>query len=294
MPQWTREDGAECSRLVQEMAADERFQFSLFTFGLTATAVILGVARASGHFETLHIPRELVFLTPLIILVPSSALIVNRARSRNRKAAYMICYLDYKRLLASGVQDHLKLGEVRRRSEVPWETALNILDRSYDVHPLHRRRRVHLARAITWMMGSSMFVEMMCVGLFFASAGGLLDVSKGGRTDYHVGDYIIFASVAVVVAELPLLAVRVYRTLLLEGRDSIQEYVVRWLELRYGPGWASDRHSGRRNDGPLYLAEWIHEWSQQRKPLHMRFPLVISRYVSFPRGGSGSTPKPAP
>jgi hypothetical protein len=225
---WLRSDGAECARLVQEMADDGRWQVQLFTFALTATAVILGV-QARNPTEV----PGLLLLSPLVVLIPSSLIILNRARTRNRKAAFMMCYLDTKRLRIAGVDEQQdSLNQVRRRCDLPWETGLHILERN----------KPHIAPALLYMGFSYLIVEVTCITLAAVFS-----------SDRRVQAFVTIVAVAYVI----LTGYRIVWLLRLRRSASIQGYVHRWLALRF-----PDLHGC-----PNYLVEWIHEtWGPQGPP----------------------------
>ncbi len=233
--EWTRQDAAECGRLVAEMSEDTRWQLQLFTFGVTAAALALSVlARGAPATETVVSPG-LFWLGPLFVLVPASLMILNRARARNRKAAYMIVTLDYKRLLIEGVTDSTSLAEIRRRSDVPWETALHILERTNQ----ETNTKPHLARALAYMTMSSLFSEILFISLAFLETWST--------------NNILVVVVGFALVDASLIATRCLALRDLKRSTSIQGYVAHWLRLRY------------RNDHrsiPRYLSEWTDECEQ--------------------------------
>ena len=233
---WGPTDDAEFQRLVREMQSDATWQLQLFTFALTATAIILGVL-APNPTATGQLPAGMFFLTPLLILIPSSLIVLNRARTRNRKSSYIICYLDAKRLRAAGVSNETSLDEVRRRSDVPWETALHILG---------RRGKPHLPPALRYMGYSYAMVELLCIGC-------ALYVSITQRS-------LSAQRVVLVVGFLWISAV-VYRWVNLwkfKYRLSIQYFATQWFE---------DPYRQPLRNCPKYLEQWAGEtFPTKRKP----------------------------
>ena len=209
------------------MADDARWQIQLFTFALTATALILGVQAPNP----MVVPSGLFFLSPLVVLIPSSLIILNRARTRNRKASYMMCYLDAKRLRIVGVDEQQdSLSQVRKRNDLPWETALHILERN----------RPHIAPPLLYMGCSYVSLEATCIALSFAPS---------------VDPRVKLFNENVTAVYFVITGFRVRWLLRLGQGASIQGYVHRWLALRFGPNFKGC---------PKYLAEWIQEtWGKQ-------------------------------
>jgi hypothetical protein len=224
--QWSSEDEAECNRLATEMQEDARWQIQLFTFAVTATAVILGVIGKIDSNVGDVIPAGLAFLSPLIVLIPTTLMILNRARTRNRKAAFMFSVLDCKRLRVSGVQHGDAFEEVKQRDDLPWETALHIIDRFDD------KAGPHLAPALRYMTICSFLMELLCMGLAFWSLR-------------QADPRVLLAVGAAALASLLLLSMRWRALAHLKGSKSIQGYAMGWLESR------------NPNEVPRYLKEWV-------------------------------------
>jgi hypothetical protein len=169
----------------------------------------------------------LVFLSPLIVLVPTSLMILNRARTRNRKAAFMLVSLDYKRLCIAGVKTSETLKQVQSRDNLPWETHLHIVERwNSDKGP-------HLAPALLYMVSCSVAMELLCIGLAFWIAWG----NRWNRVGVAV----------VLLINLGLVAYRCRALWLLTGVNSIQGYAVAWLKRKYP----------NSDIQPLYLSEFV-------------------------------------
>lgn len=242
---WTSQDDAEYNRLAVEMNEDGKLQFTLFTFGVTTSTAILGLlsrtAIGTNAINIWGLPPGFFFLVPLMVLLPTSLVILNRARTRNRKAAYIVVYYDYKRLIHDcGITNNTPLEEVRRLPFIPWETALHILDRT---NPQHNRPG-HLAPALKYMAYCYYTIEILCVILaIYTSLSAPLILQ---------GILLMFAITSLLV---------VYRdrrnTLRMLSKElSIQGFVKAWLVI-----------SGRKGDLPRYLKEWIEEIDQGvRKP----------------------------
>lgn len=242
---WTSQDDAEYNRLAVEMNEDGKLQFTLFTFGVTTSTAILGllsrIAIETNATGIWGLPPGFFFLVPLMVLLPTSLVILNRARTRNRKAAYIVVYYDYKRLVHDcGITDDTSLEQVRKLPFIPWETALHILDRT---NPQHNRPG-HLAPALKYMAYCYYTIEILCVILAIYTSLSAPWVLQG--------ILLIFATTSLLV---------VYRdrrsTLRMLNRElSIQGFVKAWLEI-----------SGRKGNLPRYLKEWIEEIDQGiRKP----------------------------
>jgi hypothetical protein len=225
------------------MNEDSKLQFTLFTFGITTSTVVLGFLtspNSTGNLSVLPgIPTGFSFLVPLIVLIPTSLAILNRARTRNRKAAYIIVNFDYRRLRAEGVTDETPLAEVRQRPFLPWETALHILDRTnMSVSP---SRRVHLGRILRYMAICYFVVEALCIFLSISTS--------------RLGGSIMVLIMQILLALLILFAFfyRLNALAELTKTLSIQGYVENWLNLRYG----------NLERAPKYFREWIGEYHRQ-------------------------------
>lgn len=250
---WEDPDAAECGRLVREMTEDATWQFRTFTFALTATGILLSVLGPILGGSTSHIPElspaaqaalpqyllPFFFLTPLVFLIPSSYIIMNRARTRNRKAAYMICVLDYKRLRIAGVGDGHSLDQVRRWQDVPWETALHL------VHD--DRRNPHVAPALRYMAWTYFLTESIC----FLLAGAMLTASVLWTRAVYLFAVLVTAEVYFVVHRLAIL-------FSLRRDRSIQGHARSWLKVRFGES---------REKWPVFFREWIQKceeaWAKQ-------------------------------
>ncbi|MBI5504846.1 MAG: hypothetical protein HY899_08575 [Deltaproteobacteria bacterium] len=232
---WEREDGAECMRLVGETAEDVHWQLQLFTSGITAPALALCVlARGTPATGTVVSPG-LFYLVPLLVLVSSSLVILNRARARNRKAAFVIG-LDYKRLSVAGVAvDTTPLTEACRRSDVPWETALHLLECTH----VETQPRPHLPRALVYVTFASFFAEILLISLVVVEPlprKALL---------------ILVAGVAAL--DVALIVYRSMAVFDLRGLTSIQGCAA--LRLRFP------------KRGPTRLPEYLVEWTDECEPL---------------------------
>jgi uncharacterized membrane protein YhaH (DUF805 family) len=232
--EWTHQDEGDCNRLVTEMQEDARWQIQLFTFALTVTAIILGVISKLDSSSITGMPAGLVFLSPLIVLIPTSLMILNRARTRNRKAAFMLVSLDYKRLRIAGVKDDEPLIKVQRRKDLPWETHLHIVER------MDSQKNPHLAPALMYMASCSVFMEWLCIGLAFW-------VSRAGHWLVPTG------IAAVLLVDLALVVFRLRGLYHLKGVNSIQGYAVAWLARP------------RDSDVYLYLRDFVDRYPDLRR-----------------------------
>lgn len=240
---WGTHDDAEYNRLAAEMNEDMKLQFKLFTFAITATTAVLGflTSRTAGADSTLFsgLPLGTLFLTPLVLLLPTSLMVLNRARTRNRKAAYVVVALDYKRLRGEGVTDQTPLKEVRRLPVIPWETALHILDRTNR----NENRRVHLAPSLKYMSISYFVIEILCVALAF-------------YTSRQVGgSMLIYLALIVACLVFPVYGYRIRVLIGLKDEISVQGYVDNWLRYKFQES----------QDRPQYLREWIDEYRHRER-----------------------------
>lgn len=247
--QWTQQDDAENNRLSSEMTDDTKLQFSLFTFGITTSTVVIGIlASVAGTDKTLifsNIPFGAFFLSPLIVLIPTSLVILNKARTRNRKAAYIIVNFDYKRLLSEGFTSSASLTEIRTYPFLPWETALHILQRT---NP-DKGKYVHLAPALKYMAVCYLVIEILCIFL-------------GIYTSWQANpDLIIWIAIGGILIYLLITWHRATNLLQLKGKFSIQGYVEQWLDLK-------------STKKPAYLHEWIKEF-KNRESLIKKLLLII-------------------
>lgn len=243
LPVWTNQDDAEYNRLSIEMNEDAKLQFTFFTFGITASTAVLGFLTSSAvSVDSIPIPGLPVgafFLVPLLILYPTSLLILNRARTRNRKAAYVITHLDYKRLRADGITDQTPLKAVREHPFLPWETALHVLERTNKrVH-----KNAHFPPALRYMYYCYFAIELLCIFLAFFTSSQTSTPTL----------WVMAGIIAVFTA--PVYIVRIARVLMLKKELSIQGCVKRWLEYKFE----------RYDKAPLYIREWINEFVAEYK-----------------------------
>jgi hypothetical protein len=244
-PKYTEHDDAEYHRLAAEMNEDARLQFTLFTFGITASTAVLGFL-TSADISSISpllsgLPPGSFFLTPLIVLIPTSLTILNRARTRNRKASYIMVNFDRKRLYAEEeINDKTSLEKVRKHPFLPWETALHILQRTNPKDSPHRR--VHLAPSLKYMAICYCILEMLCVFLTFYAS--------------RKADLLVNGIMGGILAILLIFAYWSRGSTLIDLRKtiSIQGYVKQWLNLKYG----TDEETG-----PKYLFEWVREFESQ-------------------------------
>ena len=84
----------EYRRLATEIIKDRELQFRLFWQSITVTAVIFSFCATILDSELwLHYP--IVILAPHLILIPTATIILNRARTVNRKSAYLMVVFDH-------------------------------------------------------------------------------------------------------------------------------------------------------------------------------------------------------
>jgi len=239
---------AEYTRLADEMAEDAKWQLQLFTFAVTGSAAVLTLLSTQrsaepGAITSALVPMGLFFLAPLVVVVPSSLMILNRARTRNRKAAFIVAYLDSRRLAEEPERPEDKvdsvttLAKVRESTTLPWETALQLLDRSN----LTRNRRIHLGPALRYMFWGFFTIEALCLALTAVSL----------QPQSWISAWVLVVAVALFSA---LVGYRLALLRRLKREDSIQGFVRRWLELR------TDRVRW-----PTYLREWIEECETTRQ-----------------------------
>jgi hypothetical protein len=245
LPVWTTQDDAEYNRLSAEMNEDAKLQFTFFTFGITASTAVLGFLTSSAvnanAMPIPGLPTGVFFLVPLLVLYPTSLLIMNRARTRNRKAAYIITHLDYKRLMADGINDQTQLKAVREHPYLPWETALHILERTNKrVH-----KNAHFPPALRYMYACYSAIEFLCILLAII-------------TSIQAPLISILAMLAVVIFfTIPVYVVRFQRAKLLRKELSIQGCVHRLLQYKFE----------LYTDAPLYIRQWIDEFNDVEKPI---------------------------
>jgi hypothetical protein len=237
------------------MNEDAKLQFTFFTFAITTTTAALSILATKSSVPDLRalsgLPPGLFFLIPLIILVPTSLLILNRARTRNRKAAYIIVSFEYKRLTAEGVTNYTPLEEVRQLPFLPWETALHILDRTNK----NDDRRVHLAPAFKYMAYSYGSIETLCILLALKSSW------------FEILQLQLYVQLILGVMAVVLAYSYYYRSNVLfsdlKGSISVQGYVEQWLKLKF------------RNDlskAPRYLREWLEEYNYKKEKTRVSRP----------------------
>jgi len=241
----------ERARLVMEMQEDARWQLQLFTFAVTVTGVILGLVSKLEGTST-GLPAVIVFLSPLVILVPSSLMILNRARTRNRKAAFIFVSIDHKLLCLAGVEEGDSIDTVARRDDLPWETALHILERRNRSSLRKSSKRPHLGPDLRNMAACFLGIELLCVGLAASVAA-----SNSPEATHAVQ--------AVIGAETALFALRGALLWRLTRGTSIQGYASKWLRQRY-----------LHDEIPFqYLSQFVAEYE---KPLW--YQRLLSRSVS--------------
>jgi len=242
--EWTQQDDAEYNRLAVEMNEDIRFQFTLFTFGVTTTAAVLSLIVSAAIRNTANtqsvLPYGIYFLVPFVVLLPTSMMILNRARTRNRKASYIMVTLEYKRLRAEGINDKTSLDDVKKYPYLPWETALHIIERTN----LERGSRVHLAPALLYMFISYFAIEMLCIALAV-----LTSIHSSQPVLYWLSGFFFIVLILVYVFRISALR-------RLTSTNSIQGYVENWLKYKYGD----------IDKSPRYLKEWINK-HYKNKPL---------------------------
>lgn len=228
---WSTAHTTEYSRLATEMAEDAKWQLHLFTFGVTSAPVILTVLKgwldSQIPSESLPVPAGWFFLAPLVVLVPTSFIILNRARTRNRKAAFIVTLMDPIRLADAGVGNHHRLQEVLRRGDLPWETALLFFERASPTS----KRKTHFPPAVLTMLLSYFAIETVSWWLAYASVRTVIDAKT---------------MVGMLLVAVLLLGSRTWWFWRLRSAQSIQAYVVKWLEKGPALGFP----------WPQYLLDW--------------------------------------
>ncbi|MCG8470185.1 MAG: hypothetical protein MJB57_18570 [Gemmatimonadetes bacterium] len=230
-----REIRAHDDRLSREMDTDTRIQFGTARFSITAAAILLGAViawsqRAPGSSSAI------LFLLPVAILLPASLTILNRARTRNRKAAYVIAILDTHRLRLQGDGDlH---GDSLHRRLIPWETALH----------LAFRKTPHSSGAIRNSLCATQLLEFACV--YLAGWQLIAPPEVNGGTSVRAAGFAhpaaFVALFVIVIVGFWIRRVILYRRLKYD--DSIQEYTKLWLKRAYDPA---------RTDWPPHLAKYV-------------------------------------
>jgi hypothetical protein len=132
--------------------------FTLLSPAFSAPAAsTAGQSAAIGTtVATSAIPHGFFFLAPLIGVIPSSLMILNRARTRNRKPAFIVAYLDPARHSRGDAGTSPTLAAVRQMASLPWETALNVVQRGL---------RIHVAPALIHMFSGFFVIEILCLAL---------------------------------------------------------------------------------------------------------------------------------
>jgi len=104
MPHLPDFEKAELSRLQEEIQRDRDLQFRVFWQAVTVTAVLFSLS-VSVMKSDLVISFPFIFLVPHLILIPSTAIILNRARTGNRKNAYLLTRFDEFATIANWEKD---------------------------------------------------------------------------------------------------------------------------------------------------------------------------------------------
>ena len=143
---------ADLDRLINEIQKDRDLQFRIFWQTLTITAILFSLALNMMESK-LGINFPFIFLAPHLILLPSTAIILNRARTANRKSGYII----------------VTFGEIAYFSN--WEKDLSIL----------RGKVPHRAATIRSMLITITIMELVCLLLFFTF---MFTTAKNSPTTY--------------------------------------------------------------------------------------------------------------
>lgn len=187
---------AEHTRLVDEIQKDRELQFRIFWQALTITAVMFSISVNIMDSEIgLNFP--FLLLAPHLILVPSTAIILNRARTANRKNGYILTVFDQVSDFSNWEKDLSRL-----RGEIP-----------------------HRPATLKSMLLTVTTFEIVCLLLFFAF---LFALSKNTTAFY--GDILPFISCVYLIIYSLLISKRFRSYFCIRYETSIQGYATQWAK----------------------------------------------------------------
>lgn len=199
---------AEYQRLSEEIQRDRDLQFTVFWQSLAVTALLLSVF--AGTLSLIAWSRiPFVVLAPHIILIPACAIILNRARTANRKSGYVI-------VAFTSHNDNNTNSRMRN-----WEHDLSVFrskenSQDNDTPP-------HRATTILHMLISATVMEILCLVAFIAL---MIFPDDTDSLTSSIGElmlawiYLLFYSY--------MLSARTKAYFCTRYADSIQGYAKRW------------------------------------------------------------------
>ncbi len=195
----------EYRRLATEIIKDRELQFRLFWQSITVTAVIFSFCATILDSELwLHYP--IVILAPHLILIPTATIILNRARTVNRKSAYLMVVFDHY------ADSH------------NWERDLSILRRMDNDEQPHRIP--HRAATIRDMLTSLAMVELLCIFAYF-----FLLFTQPQRLRDNAWYVVLVFGVIYSALYTSLFAERARYFFQTKYEDSIQGYASMWSRV---------------------------------------------------------------
>ncbi len=131
---------AEHARITEEILKDRELQFKLFWQSIAVTVAVFSLCVNLFH-EEYWIRFPFMILAPHLILIPTATIILNRARTANRKSGYLlVAFSQYS-------------------DSINWEKHLSVL-RNHSGNPPHR------AATIRSMLISITFLEIVALIIY--------------------------------------------------------------------------------------------------------------------------------
>ena len=236
----------EYNRLTGEIQYDRNLQFKVFWHSLAATALLLSIYGSALSFTYLS-QYPFVFLAPHLLLIPASAIILNRVKAANRKSGYVIVAYP---------SSQINKGLIDRN----WEYDLCVM-RSKDEHGKH----ISPARPVTLlhMLLTITIVEVACFAGFLVL---IIYPNPDSPMIYSIVQ-LGLGSVYVVFIYSYVVKNRVQSFFFTRYNTSIQGFASRWqeiLDVHIDPStsflqWTKERWHGSIKDeleGGKYRFFW--------------------------------------
>ena len=249
----------EYQRITEEIAADRALQFRMFYQALTFTAIILtfGAYSIRGVSEFIETCGGIangikyisfapyITLIPLIILIPSLDIIINRARTYNRKSAYLM----------------LKFHKYD-------------LDGSWELSLARFRKTPHTSGYIRNMCLVIILLETVFL-LFFFVASVLFIVPH--LTSDLMRCHLLVSGLIVISLFFWSCALILNKLLLLKFKYSIQACVIKWLSLLISGFPSREELFVRRRNRTLVetIDEYMENWFTKFRKSQNRFAWIL-------------------
>ncbi len=205
MTDMTEFEKLEYERLSSEIIKDRELQFRLFWQSITVTAVIFSFC-ASIFQPDFWAKFPFIILSPHLILIPTATIILNRAKTANRKSGYIMAAYN------------------KFAKQFNWERDLSML-RRIDKET-GKSKPPHRAATIKNMLMAISSLEIICMLIFL-----IFLMLQPEHTRDNFWWSVAFLGVVYSIFYTHVLAIRIRAFFCTRYMESIQGYATNWIEI---------------------------------------------------------------